>query len=287
MARAFGIYWDLLILFTRKNSRPAPAVPRVSVLLPSYKPSQKYALECLAGLEAQTYRDFEVVIVDESDSATTDWLRSQKTYFPMRVVRPNERLGLAKSLNLGIGECHGEFIARHDMDDICMPDRLEKQVAFLDKNPQVAAVGSWSVMIDADGVRAGLRKYPTTPRAVRLQAGLWNPFPHPGLMLRRSFFDCYGVYDADCYNEDYELWLRAMSRGAVMLNLEQPLIYYRLESNDRVRPRIWIETAKLRWRYLTWRNFPTHMLGIAMARIAAILPGKLFRYAQRLVNRFR
>jgi glycosyltransferase involved in cell wall biosynthesis len=262
-------------------------MPKVSVLLPSYRPSRPYALECLAGLESQTFRDFEVLVIDESDEETAQWLMSLKTSFPMRVIRPTERLGLANSLNLGVREAQGTFIARHDMDDICMPDRLEKQVAFLEAHPDVTAVGCWAVVMDADGTVMGLRKYPTSPAKARLQAGLWNPFPHPGLTLRRKFFERYGFYDPGCYNEDYELWLRAMSRGARMMNLGEPLIRYRLESNHRVRPRRWGETAKLRWRYTNWDNFPTHLLGIGMAQLAAILPANTFRTAQRLVNAIR
>lgn len=262
-------------------------MPRVSVLMPSYKPSQKYALECFAGLDSQTFRDFEVVIIDESDPATTEWLRSQKTTFPLRIIKPDNRLGLAKSLNLGIGLCQGTYIARHDMDDICAPERLEKQVAYLDSNPDIISVGSWTTLIGADGELLGLRKYPTTVAAAHRQSALWNPFAHPSLMLRRSFFDTYGLYDENCENEDYELWLRAMERGAKMLNLPEPLVFYRLISNDRVRPRYWAETLKLRWEYRDW-NFPlTRALGLAMTAAAAIMPPKTFKIALRLVNCFR
>jgi glycosyltransferase involved in cell wall biosynthesis len=262
-------------------------MPRVSVLLPSYKPSQRYALECFAGLDAQTFRDFEVIVVDESDQATTDWLLAQQTSFPMRVIKPTERLGLARSLNLGIGECKGEFIARHDMDDICAPDRLAKQVGFLDSHPEVSAVGSWATTIGANGEVLGLRRYPTTAAAARRESGLWNPFSHPAITLRRSFFDTYGLYREDCQTEDYELWLRAMSAGAIMLNLGEPLISYRIESNDRVRPRYWAETAKLRWRYRSWKNLPFQAVGIAMALGASFMPTAAFNYTRRLVNQFR
>src|SRR5260221_2449789 len=200
-------------------------MPRVSVLLPSYMPSREYALECLAGVEAQTYRDFDVVIVDESDPATTEFLRPLRTGFPLRVIRPEQRLGLAKSLNLGVRSCNGEFIPRHDMDDICLPDRLAKQIAFLDAHPEVSAVGSWAVRIGSNGEKLGIRKYPAGLAAIRRQSGISNPFCHPAMTLRRSFFDTYGFYREDCDTEDYELWLRALKDGAVMLNLPEPLTY--------------------------------------------------------------
>src|SRR5882757_8531682 len=76
-------------------------LPRVTVLLPSYNPSRDYALECFAGLETQTFGDFEVLIIDESDAETHAFLVEYKTKFAKRVLRPPRRLGLAGSLNYG------------------------------------------------------------------------------------------------------------------------------------------------------------------------------------------
>lgn len=263
-------------------------MPRISVLLPSYKPSRRYALECFAGLEAQTFRDFEVVIVDESDEETADFLRAQKTSFPVRVLRPATRLGLAKSLNYGLAHCEGEFIARHDIDDICEPTRFEAQVALLDAQPQVSAVGTAITKIGAHGEIIGVRRFPEETAAVRRASGFNNPFCHSAITLRRSFFDEHGVYREDLKTEDYELWFRALGRGAQMVNIPDALVRYRIESNDgHSLPRYWGEGFRLRLQYLALDNLPIRLVGLTLAGIAAITPPALFDHIYGLFNRLR
>jgi glycosyltransferase involved in cell wall biosynthesis len=265
------------------------AGPRVSVLIPSYKPSRQYARECLAGLEAQTFRDFEVIIIDESDEETTQFLREQPVSFPLRVIKPDRRLGLRGSLNFGIDECRGEFIARHDIDDICYPERLAEQIAFLDANPDVSAVGSWTMKIGAQSQPLGVRQFPVTPADVRKQSGFWNPMCHSALTLRRSFFETYGRYGFRNFEtEDYELWFRALSRGAKMASLPKPLIQYRIEENQGFsRGRYYGEGFMLRWLYFSWDHIPIRLLGLTLAGIAVVVPPTLFKHVYTVFNRVR
>ncbi len=263
-------------------------MPRVTVLLPSYMPERDYALACLAGLEAQTYRDFEVLIIDESKPEVRAFLESCKTGFPLRILHPPTRLGLAKSLNYGIAHSTSEFIARHDIDDICEPERLEKQIAYLDAHPEVSAVGSATIKIGANGENLGARHFPVTPPEIRRYSGMRNPFCHSAITLRRSFFEQYGLYHEDMETEDYELWLRALKQGAKMTNLPEPLVQYRIEThNGKPRPRYWREVFGLRASYLAWDNLPTRLTGLLLTGIAAITPPKLFDYVYWTFNRLR
>jgi len=262
-------------------------MPRVTVLLPSYMPDCAYMLECLAGLDAQTFRDFEVLLVDESKPEMHEFLKSQLTSFPLRVLKPPQRLGVAGSLNYGIANSASEFIARHDIDDICDPERLAKQVAYLDANPQTSAVGSWTMKIGASSEKLGVRQFPSDPRDVRRQSAFWNPFCHSAMMLRRGFFETYGVY-GKFENEDYELWLRALARGAVMVNLPEPLVLYRIETHvAKPRPRHWRELYKLRRSYLGWDHLPLRLASLALTGMAALTPPRLFDYIYWTFNRLR
>ena len=262
-------------------------MPRVSVLMASYMPPRRFLVESLESLDAQIYRDFEVIIVDESDAETAAFLSSMRTNFPIRIVRPARRLGFAGSLNLGLENCSGELIARHDTDDICVPNRLEAQVAFLDQHPEICAVGAAIMKIGPDGEYLGTRRYPATPVGVRRLSGLWCPVAHPTMMLRRSFFERYGNYNSQPM-EDYELWLRALAAGAKIANLDQVLLKYRIEAKTiHSQPRHWGEGLRLRWRHLNWEFLPTRLLGIALTSIAAVTPPSVFKHIYNLSNRLR
>ncbi|MEI9889077.1 MAG: glycosyltransferase [Rhizomicrobium sp.] len=260
---------------------------RVSVLIPSYMPDRRYLTRCFESLDAQTYRDFEAVVVDESDEKTVEFIRSIKTSFPVQIIRPKERLGLSGSLNLGVRSSRSEFIARLDTDDVCMPERLGAQVAFLDANPEICLVGSWAMKIGRNDEELGLRKYPVSSDEIRRQSGLWNPMCHPSIMLRRDFFQTYGEYGAH-QAEDYELWLRALQRGARLANIDRVLLLYRIEAqNADSRPRYWRESLKLRVRYFQWNHLPMRLLGIALVGLATIVPPSRFEKIYKAFNRLR
>ncbi len=233
------------------------ATPRVTVLLPSYKPSLEYVRQCFAGLDAQTFRDFDAIIVDESGAEIAAQIEAMPTRFPKRILRPPERLGLARSLNYGVAAIDSEFVARHDLDDICYPQRLAKQIAYLDAHPEVCAVSSWTMKIGADGRELGIRKFPLTAEDVYRAAGFWNPLCHSAITMRRSFFDLYGMYDPGQKMEDHDLWMRAAAKGGRLVNLGEPLVYYRIENDQGFSMRRdWAGGFKVRWTNFSWDNLP-------------------------------
>lgn len=181
--------------------------PRVSVLLPVYN-GLPYLPAAVESVLAQTYTDFELVAVDDgSTDGSGAWLDAAAARDArVRVVRqPNA--GIVAALNRGLAACRGEFVARMDADDRCYPERLERQVAFLDAHPAVGAVGSGSDVQTPEGLRA--QQAPTTPDLVRWELLFNNPMTHPTVTLRRSALERVGGYRADFpHNEDYDLWDR-------------------------------------------------------------------------------
>ena len=125
---------------------------RISVLLPVYN-VEPYVADALTSIQSQTFSDIEIVVVD--DGSTDGTLRIVEQFAStdgrIKVVRSTRNQGLSAALNLGLTYCRAPFIARMDGDDIALPERLEKQLNFLEQTPGVALVGCASIQIDQSG----------------------------------------------------------------------------------------------------------------------------------------
>lgn len=205
------------------------ALPAVSVVVSAYN-AERYLREAVDSILAQTFTDFELIVIDDgSKDGTLGILRQyEKRDARFRVIsRANK--GLTISLNEGLAAARGALIARMDGDDVCLPTRFEKQVAFLHENPEVVVVGCGVELIDPYGLHIGAVTYPSTHEAIdaRLLAGEGGAIPHPGSMMRKSAFDQTGGYRAQFNNsEDLDLWLRLAEIGKVA-NLPEILLKYR------------------------------------------------------------
>ena len=147
---------------------------------------ERFLREAVDSVFAQSFRDFELVVIDDGSRDSTGELLEGLADSRMRLLRNAEPQGLAWSLNRALSTVSGEFVARMDADDICLPARLAKQVAFLSDRPNVAIAGSASVLIDSNGDRQGVWRMKERPLEVRWAALLQNPFIHPSVMIRRA-----------------------------------------------------------------------------------------------------
>ena len=199
------------------------------------KNGMPYLLETLASIKAQTYTNWEILAWDNGSTDGTlevlnEWI---PTCLPGRVVvdRPMN-LGLCRAEM--VKESKTELCALIDADDINLPDRLERQVAFLEVNLKVAVVGSQINRLDANGVNHGvLSSYPTQPDDIVHFLLHDNPIAQPSVLLRRSMVLESGNYrDVGAVNiEDYDLWLRVASRYQ-LANLDVPLVNYRVHDKS-------------------------------------------------------
>ena len=203
-------------------------MPRVSVVMPSFE-SAPYLRQAVDSILQQTERNIELIIVQDGGARDgTEAILNEFDDERVRVVRNDTPLGLARSLNRGFAMARGEYVARMDADDISMPDRLETQVEYLDRNPPIGVVGSAVRHIDEKGRMIRMRQYHTTPGLV-----LWNmhfdcAMCHPSTMFRRSVFEEAGGYSPAAKSwEDYELWTRIM-RHHSMSNVPDVLLDYRI-----------------------------------------------------------
>jgi glycosyltransferase involved in cell wall biosynthesis len=216
------------------NQEFIPFSPRVSCIVPCFNEDLSFLQESLASIRNQTYKDFECIVVDESTDYKTACLCKKICDLDPRFhyIHPDQRLGLAGSLNLGILKAKGEFIARFDSDDICSPTRFALQVKFLIENPEIGVVGSSMNLIDSAGQPINHRAYALNHAAIEKNFIFFNGMAHPTVMFRKSLLQISGgAYDpAFRCAEDLEFWLRLLCRNIKFANLPEPLVKYRQQS---------------------------------------------------------
>ena len=235
-----------------------PVAPLVTVLLAVHD-GERYLGAAVASALGQTSSDLELLVVDDASTDRTSEILADVAEARLRVIRNDERLGLAGSLNRGLDEARGEYIARLDADDVALPRRLEHQLARLRSSPRVGVLGSAVLEID-DGNRVGrLHQMPTGAGAVRWAALFSSPFFHPSVFVDRDLLERNGLrYDTSFEeSEDYELWSRLLD-VADGDNVADPLVLYRVHAAQ----------ASQRRRELQRQC----QLRVARPRIAALAP---------------
>jgi hypothetical protein len=198
--------------------------------------SPAYVGLAIDSILAQSYPDFEFVIVDDSANAGTAALLDGYAAREARIVLHHNavNLGQTRSLNLGLRLARGSFIARQDDDDISLPDRLAREMALLEAQPQVGLVGTQMQLIDAQGAAlAGPRHFPLDDAA--LQAELWRSccFCHGSVVVRRACLPASAPYDESLKPaEDYDLWLR-LAEATQLANVDAPLYQFRIHASSQ------------------------------------------------------
>lgn len=200
-------------------------VPKVSVLMTVYN-GERHLAKAINSILDQVYKNIEFVIID--DGSTDDSLSIIKSYKNKQIrYITQQNQGLMKALNRGIAESSGEFIARMDQDDISHPDRLIKQVAFLQQNGNIAMTGTSFDLINLKGNIIGHSYHLDRSNDLRIEFLVRNPFGHGTMMIRRKVLEDVGGYDPEQIVEDYELWWRIASKYEVA-NLTECLYQWRI-----------------------------------------------------------
>ncbi len=201
--------------------------PAVSVIMP-VRNGAAWLAESVASIRAQDFATFEFIIVDDgSDDGTAALLASFAAADPrIRVFRQAPQ-GIVAALDTAIAQARAPYLARLDADDRTRPDRLRKQLAFMEAHPEVGLLGTWAEVIDGAGTRVGRLTPPADPAHLARVLGRTNPFVHSSVMMRTALVRRLGGYrSAFRAAEDYDLWLR-IAEVASIANLAEDLTQYR------------------------------------------------------------
>lgn len=203
--------------------------PLVSVIMPVYNPG-RYLIESIESILNQTFYDFELIIVD--DASTDNSWKIIKSYSKKdsRIIAIKNKINLGVSLtsNIAISQAKGKFLARMDADDISTPNRLQKQVNFLIKNPKTVVVGGQCTIIDENNQTIGLKKFPTTEKQI-LDMIFWAvPIQQGYMMINRSLLpkDFVWYSPSKFSAEEIDLYFNLLKYGQ-FANLSDNLYFYR------------------------------------------------------------
>lgn len=201
--------------------------PKVTVLMPVYN-AEKYISEAIQSILNQTFRDFEFLIInDGSTDSSVEIIESFKDE-RIRLVHNEKNMNLVPTLNRGLELAQGEYVARMDADDISYPTRLEKQVEYMDKNPEIGICGTWIEFFDAG---KGIQKYPVEHELIKASILFFNPMAHPTVMMRKAILNENNLRYSRNLSEDYDLWGRA-SFLVKLHNLPEVLLNYRISKGS-------------------------------------------------------
>jgi glycosyltransferase involved in cell wall biosynthesis len=197
----------------------------------------------------------------------------------VRPLRQSAHAGIVAARNRAFAEASptSTYLAILDADDAALPDRLEAQVAFMEKHPGHALVGGHTLIIDERSRQLGIRRYPLQYPQICAVIARYNPFAQSAVLLRRSLLVQIGSYDPSFPRcQDYELWLRTASRFPVA-NLDQPVIRYRISAaqgkSTHLRQTLLL-TLQLQRRWLWHPRFfsPRNAAYVALEHALPLLP---------------
>lgn len=211
---------------------PSEQSPKISVVMPVFN-GGKFLIDAVNSVLQQSYRDFELLIINDGSTDGSADILSEFASKDSRVRLFNRaNHGLIATLNFAIARCNGEFIARMDADDVCEPERLARQLEFFSNNPNVAVLGTGYSYINQDGDTLGQRNIQTDDNNIRAAFFFGNPLAHPSIMFNLRQMPPNWQYDNAFEGaEDLALWL-ALSSQVKFANLAEPLLAYRLSGQS-------------------------------------------------------
>jgi glycosyltransferase involved in cell wall biosynthesis len=255
-----NLFWSLII-------------PKVSVVMSVFNGGD-FLNHSIESILFQTFQDFEFIIVndgseDDSLEKINKYARSDERII---VINQEKNIGLTKCLNIGCNLSKGEYIARHDADDISLNTRLEKQLNVIEKRNDVVLLGS--LFFEINNERKVISKY-FDENLILKKLKLQNPLIHSSAFIRSEIFRKIGFYN-ELYktSQDYDAWLRISKHGKLVM-LNEPLIDYYVNQNsisNKYRLFQCFNSIKIRWHHRKYIGLKYFFIGSAYRLLAAYTP---------------
>lgn len=253
--------------------------PLVSIVMPNYN-GEKFIADSIESVLNQTYKNWELIIVDDCSKDTSWKIISKYVKKDKRIkaIQNKKNLKIYKTRLAGIDKAKGEYYSVLDSDDIFKITKLKKQVDFLEKNPGYGVVGCDNIIINEKSDKIGTRIYPHTSKEILKTCIKKNPFANSATLSRMNLIKKF-KYDLSLSNSaDYDLWLNILkvSKGA---NLKEPLLKYRVYSGQEKSnvKKTLKNTIKIQKRYLFEKKFfsISGLIWFGMEHLVLILPNKV------------
>ena len=199
---------------------------KVSVIIPAYN-GDRYISRAIAGVMAQTYKDYEIIVVDDGSTDNTRQVLQQYGDCLKYLSQANQ--GVAASRNLGLRAAQGEYIAFLDQDDVFLPHKLAAQVALLEQDPNLGMVNSgWEIVNDQEEIQSAVTPWRQIPDLSLANLIIWKPVFLGAMMFRRSWLERSSGFDTSLeQTPDVDLVLKLAAMGCKAAWVEQTTVLYR------------------------------------------------------------
>ena len=244
-----------------------------------------YLVDCVNSLLGQSYKYFELIIVDDnSKDDSFEILKSfEKRDRRIKLFRNSKNLGVSETVKKAISKSSGDYLARMDADDISLPDRIEKQIEYLEKHPKTVALGGQCLLIDSNNNVIGKKTFPTSFEQIYKYIFRFIPLQQPTLVIAKKRLPDNFVFYVDGMNtaEEVELIFKLFQYGKVE-NLKDAVLLYRIHPNNtslkNVKKTFFLTLLARLDGILKYHYKPTLggvLYTIAQTLIVLILPQKL------------
>lgn len=266
---------------------------RVSVITTVYN-GEPYFDRAVPSILGQSFKKFEWIIINDGSSDRTQELLDDVAAKDSRVRVFNfGRLGFTRALNKAIELAQGEYIIRQDFDDISYPQRIEKQVAFLDAHPEVGLVGSYYLIVDENRKEKYVRQPPTDHEEIVRAMARYIPFAHTLVAFRKNAWGQAGRYPEVKDIEDLRLWISFVRSGWKLANIPEVLgehfvhrqSYWHRNFKYASRQR---ELAAVQWQAIRELGLPSWLIIYPLGRIVyPYIPNYAKRFVRRVLGKSR
>lgn len=229
----------------------------VTVLMSVYNTNIEQLRESIESILNQTYKNFEFLIIDDGEKEECINYIKQCNDSRIKLIKNNENIGLAKSLNKGLNLARGKYIVRMDSDDISYPNRIKKQLKFIKENPKYSVVSTRAEIFDENGIYGKTYKYGEIDKKDLIKG---TPFIHPTMIINKNILKKIGGYPEYRRCQDYAMIMNMYAHGYKGYIINQVLLKYRMDKNGYKKKKFKYRIMEIKIRFKYFRKMKIDFL---------------------------